>query len=150
MAVTAARHGLDVELTVSTSDFFLLDDLEEKEREFRRFIQNEFRDQAAAAGVKVAEQPVDASLIREIIESGRLAIVLVDTLLLTEEACPHWIIVHSLVGDLFVIHDPWTEVSAGESWLDAYNVPMTGADLERIARTSDPFVSAVLAVGRVS
>jgi len=150
MAVAAARHGLDVELTVTTSDFFLLDGLEENEREFRRFIQGEFRDQAAAAGVKVAEQPFDASAIRDIIESGRLAIVLVDTLLLTEEACPHWIIVHSLASDLFVIHDPWTEVNAGESWLDAYNVPMTSADLERIARTGDPSASAVLAVGPAS
>jgi hypothetical protein len=150
MAVAAARHRLNVELTVSTSDFFLLEGLEEKEREYRRFIQGEFRDQAAAAGVKVAEQPVDASLIRGIIESGRLAIVLVDELLLHEEACPHWIIVHSLAGDLFVLHDPWTEVSAGESWLDAYNVPMSGADLERIARYGDPSYGAVLSVGPAS
>jgi hypothetical protein len=147
MAVAAARHGLDVELTVTTSDFFLLEGLEEKEREFRRFIQGEFRDEAAAAGVKVAEQPFDASLIRGIVESGRLAIVLVDELLLHEEACPHWIIVHSLAGGLFVIHDPWTEVTAGESWLDAYNVPMSATDLERIARYGDPSYGAVLAVG---
>jgi hypothetical protein len=32
-------------------------------------------------------------------------------LLLHEEACPHWIVVHSVAGDLFVIHDPWTEVT---------------------------------------
>jgi Peptidase_C39 like family len=147
MAVAAARHGLDVELTVTTSEFFLLEGLEEKEREFRRFIQGEFRDQAVAAGVKVAEQLFDASLIRDIIESGRIAIVLVDELLLHEEACPHWIVVHSLAGDLFVIHDPWTEVTAGESWLDAYNVPMSGADLERIDQTGDPSYGAVLAVG---
>jgi len=150
MAVAAARHGLDVELTVTTSDFFLLEGLAENERELRRFIQGEFRDQAATAGIKVAEQPFDASLIRDIVASGRLAIVLVDELLLHDEACPHWIIVHSLAADLFVMHDPWTEVSAGESWLDAYNMPISGRDLERIAQFGDPSYGAVLAVGPAS
>lgn len=151
MAVTAARHGLDVELTVTTDGFFLLEGLEkEQDRELRQFIQGEFREQAAAAGVKVVERQFDASLVRDVISSGRLAIVLVDELLFHEEACPHWIVVHSFLDGLFVIHDPWTEVSAGESWLDAYDVPITPGDLERIARYGDPAYGAVLAVGPAS
>jgi hypothetical protein len=151
MAVAAARHGLDVELTVTGDTFFLLEGLEsEEERELRRFIQAEFREQAAAAGLKVTEKQFDAAHVRGILSSGRLAIVLVDELLLHEEACPHWIVVHSFVDGLFVIHDPWTEVAAGESWLDGYDMPISPGDLERIARYGDPAHGAVLAVGPVS
>lgn len=147
MAVAATRHGLDVELTVTGDAFFLLEGLEsEAERELRRFIQAEFRDQAAVAGVKVTEKQFDAAHVRDIISSGRLAILLVDQLLLHEEACPHWIVVHSFVDGRFVIHDPWTEAAAGESWLDAYDMPISPGDLERIARYGDPAHGAVLAV----
>lgn len=147
MAVAATRHGLDVELTVTTDSFFLLEGLEsEEDRELRRFIQAEFRQQAAAAGIKVTEKQFDAAHVRDIISSGRLAILLVDELLFHEEACPHWIVVHSFVDGAFVIHDPWTEVTAGESWLDAYDMPISPGDLERIARYGDPAHGAVLAV----
>jgi hypothetical protein len=151
MAVAATRHGLDVELTVTGDTFFLLEGLEsEGERELRRFIQAGFREQAAAAGVKVTEKQFDAAHVRDIISSGRFAILLVDQLLFHEEACPHWIVVHSLVDGMFVIHDPWTEVAAGESWLDGYDMPISPGDLERIARYGDPAHGAVLAVGPVS
>jgi hypothetical protein len=153
MAVTAARHGLDVHLAVTTDDFFLLEGLvKEPDRELRRFIQAEFREQAAAAGIKVVKAAggIGSALVRDIIAAGRLAIVLVDELLFHEEACPHWIVVHSIVDGLFVIHDPWTEVSAGESWLDAYDLPITPSDLECIARYGDPAYGAVLSVAPVS
>ncbi len=56
----------------------------------------------------------------------------------------HWILVHGLEGDHFIAHDPWSEVSQGESWLDAYDVPLSADALNRIAWTGDPPYRAML------
>jgi hypothetical protein len=148
LADAAERRGLAVALTVTTDGFFLLEGLEnEQQREVRRYIQTGFREQAADAGIAVEHRQIDASHIRDIVESGRLAIVLIDEEPFHGDTCPHWILVHSFADGVFVAHDPWTQVSAGESWLDAYDLPIRPRDLERIAAYGDPAYGAVLAVG---
>ena len=148
LAVAAARRGLAVALTVTTDGFFLLEGLEgEQQREVRRYIQTGFREQAADVGITVDHRQIDANHVRAIVESGRLAIVLIDEEPFHEETCPHWILVHSFADGVFVAHDPWTQVSAGESWLDAYDLPLRPRDLERVAAYGDPAYGAVLAVG---
>jgi len=148
LAVAAARRGLAVALTVTTDGFFLLEGLEsEQQREVRTYIQTGFRKQAADAGITVEHRQIDASHVRDIVESGRLAIVLIDEEPFHKETCPHWILVHSFADGVFVAHDPWTQVSAGESWPDAYDLPIRPRDLERIAAYGDPAYGAVLAVG---
>jgi hypothetical protein len=90
LAVAAARRGLAVALTVTTDGFFLLEGLEsEQEREVRRYIQTGFREQAADAGITVEHRQINASHVRDIVESGQLAIVLIDEEPFHEETCPH-------------------------------------------------------------
>ena len=64
------------------------------------------------------------------------------------DACPHWILVHAMDGDTFIVHDPWTETGQGESWVDAYDVPYPADALDRIAWTGQPPVRAMLTFSR--
>lgn len=146
LAVTASRHGLRPAVTVSTDSVLFLEDLRtEHDRELRRFIQGNFRTLAGRAGIHSETRAFGLDELRDLITAGGVAIVLVDELLVHGQACPHWILIHGMDCDFFIAHDPWTEVSQGESWLDGYDVPLSPSALDRIAWTGEPRYRAMLA-----
>lgn len=146
LAVVAARQGLrPAVVAVSTHEALFTENLPaEQDRELRRFIQGDFRRLAEQAGVDTQVRAFEVGELAELIEAGGLAMVLVDELLVHGEACPHWILVHGMEGDHFIVHDPWTEVGQGESWADAYDLPLSAAALDRIAWTGEPACRAML------
>lgn len=147
LAVVAARQGLPpAQVAVSTSDALFTESLPaEQDRELRQFIQAGFRRLAEQAGLDTQLRAFEVGELGDLIAAGGLAMVLVDELLVHGEACPHWILVHRLEGDHFIAHDPWSEVNQGESWVDAYDVPLAGGALDRIAWTGEPAYRAMLA-----
>jgi hypothetical protein len=150
LAVVATRHGLQpTSVTVSTDDTLFTEQLPtEQDRELRQFIQSDFRRQAEHAGLDIQLRAFEVPELRDVIASGGLAMVLVDELLVHGEACPHWILVHGLEGNHFIAHDPWSEVSQGESWLDAYDVPLSADALDQISWTGQPRYRAMLSFSR--
>lgn len=146
LAVAASRQGLrPAAVTVSTSDALFTEHLpSEQDRELRRFIQGDFRRLAEQARVDLQLRAFEVGELAALISGGGVAIVLVDELLVHGEACPHWILVHGMEGDHFIAHDPWTEVGQGESWVDAYDVPLSAAALDQIAWTGHPAYRSML------
>jgi len=150
LAVTASRQGLHPLVVINTQDTLFTEDMKnEQDRELRAFIQDGFRDEAGQRGIETQLRAFDIADLRTVLASGGTALVLVDTVLVTGDLCPHWIFAHSLhrdagAGEYFLIHDPWTEWEQGESWVDAYNVPLTADALDKIAWTGTPAVRAML------
>ena len=150
LTVTAAGQGLQPLVTISTRDALFTEDLEsEQERQLRAFIQEGFRDEAAQSGIETRLRAFGIADLRTVLAAGGAALVLVDTLLVTGDRCPHWIFAHGLhhdaaAGEHFLIHDPWTEWEQGESWADAYHVPVTADALDKLAWTGDPAVRAMV------
>jgi hypothetical protein len=150
LAVTAGQQGLHPLVVINTQDTLFTEDLKnEQERELRAFIQAGFRDEVGQWGIETELRAFDIADLRAVLASGGTALVLVDTVLVTGDLCPHWIFAHSLhhdaeAGEYFLIHDPWTEWEQGESWVDAYNVPLTADALDKIAWTGTPAVRAML------
>jgi hypothetical protein len=151
LAVTAAGQGLHPLVVTNTRETLFTEDLEsEQERQLRAFIQDGFRDEAGQAGIETLLRAFDINDLRAVLAAGGAALVLIDTLLVTGDRCPHWIFAHGLhhdaaAGEYFLIHDPWTEWEQGESWADAYHVPVTTDALDKIAWTGDPAVRAMVA-----
>ena len=147
LALAAKRRGLDVDLTVTTDAFMLLEEFHsEKERDVRRYFQMRFREAVAATDIKVRREAVTSAQIRAALDSGRLALLLVDEAPFGIEPCPHWIMVHSFVDGVFVVHDPWVDPAMGETWLDGRDLPLLPADVERLAAFGSPPYTALLAV----
>ena len=146
LAVVAARQGLRPgAVTVSTQRALFTEHLPtEQDRDLRRFIQGDFRRLAEQAGIDTQLREFEMSELAGVVASGGLAMVLVDELLVHGEACPHWILVHGLEDGHFIAHDPWSETGQGESWVDAYDVPLSAAALDQIAWTGDPRYRAML------
>jgi predicted double-glycine peptidase len=145
LALTASRQGMTPRLFVSTTEALFLEELTtEQDRDLRRFIQDGFRDEAARAGIEAELRAFDVAELRDVLAAGGSAIVLVDELLVHGDKCPHWIVVHGLVGEHFLAHDPWTEHGQGESWVDGYHLPLAAEALDKIAWTGEPPARAML------
>jgi peptide/nickel transport system ATP-binding protein len=149
LAVAAHGRGVRPRIVISTDGTLFLGEVKtEQERELRRFIQDGFKHRARQAGIETERRTFDIGELERVIRAGGAAMVLVDELLVHGDVCGHWILVHAMEGDVFLAHDPWTEVSQGESWVDGYDVPYPADALDRIAWSDQPPSRAMLTFTR--
>lgn len=145
LALAASARGLTPTVTTSTDETLFLENVEtEHEIDLRRYIQSSFREQSRYSGIQSSLHPFSVEDLAAVIRAGGAAIVLVDELLVHGQECPHWILVHGMEGDIFLAHDPWTEPSMGESWVDSYDLPLPPSALDQIAWTGSPRYRAML------
>jgi hypothetical protein len=149
LALAASGQRLTPRIVISTDEaLFLNEGGTEQERELGRFIQGGFAGRAAEAGIETERRAFDIAELEKVIRAGGAAILLVDEVLVHGDVCPHWILVHAMDGDAFIVHDPWTETGQGESWVDGYDVPYPAGGLDRIAWTGQPPIRAMLTFTR--
>jgi hypothetical protein len=147
LALAAHRRGAQPSLTLSTTEATLLELCDtDSERDTRRFIQTGFRAELARRGVQVDTAVFELDEVRRALGTGAFVLVLIDQLGMHAESCPHWIVVHSLSGDVFYANDPWTDAELGESFLDGRDLPLPAATLDRLAWYGRPAYRALLVV----
>jgi hypothetical protein len=88
----------------------------------------------------------DLADLRALVERRGIALVVVDEMGMHGESTCHWILVHALHDGVFVVHDPWTEVVNGESWVDSHNLPVSPDSLDSWARCGSPEFRAMIAL----
>ncbi|WP_084517733.1 peptidase C39 family protein [Microtetraspora niveoalba] len=134
LALAAADRGAVPEVLLSTEQPTLLElCTTDEERDLRRFIQSGFRADLAERGITVETTVFDLDRLRAVLADGAIALVLIEQLGMHAEPSPHWITVHSVDGDIFYANDPWTDADLGETYLDALDLPLPSATLDRLA-----------------
>ncbi|BAJ27405.1 MULTISPECIES: peptidase C39 family protein [Kitasatospora] len=140
LALAAADEGARARVLLSTEEPVLLElCVNDEERDLRAFLQDGFRREAAARGLDVRTEAFSLDTLRTALAGGAVALVLIEQFGMHDESCPHWITVHGTAGpDVFLAHDPWTDANFGESWLDAVDLPLPAATLDRLAWYGTP------------
>ncbi|MEU5099217.1 peptidase C39 family protein [Streptomyces sp. NPDC020996] len=139
LALAAADLGAAPEVLLSTERPVLLELCRtDEERDLRAFIQRGFRAEAAERGLDVRTEPFGLDTLRTALADGAVALVLIEEFGMHDESCPHWIVVHDVDGDVFHAHDPWTDAHLGETYLDAQDLPLPAATLDRLAWYGKP------------
>ncbi|WP_084464184.1 peptidase C39 family protein [Microtetraspora fusca] len=139
LALAAADRGAVPEVLLSTEQPTLLElCTTDEERDLRRFIQSGFRADLAERGITVETTVFDLDRLRAVLADGAIALVLIEQLGMHAEPSPHWITVHSVDGDIFYANDPWTDADLGETYLDALDLPLPSATLDRLAWYGTP------------
>lgn len=147
LAVAAADLGARPQVTLSTDQPILLELCDtDEERELRGFLQGEFRARAAEQGLQVRTETFDLEELRAALDTGAVVLVLIEQAPMHAESCPHWIAVHSAVGDIFYANDPWTDADLGETFLDGVDLPLPAATLDRLAWYGTPAYRSMLVV----
>jgi len=139
LGVAAALRGAEPEVVMSTEAPTLLELCQtDEERDLRGFLQAEFRAELIGRGRPARTEVFDLDTIREGLQNGAVALVLIEQLGMHAEASPHWITVHGMAGEVFLAHDPWTDAHLGESFVDAVDLPLPPATLDRLAWYGHP------------
>ncbi len=141
LALAAADRGAVPEVVLSTEEPILLELCRtDEERDLRAFIQAGFRAETAARGIDVETAAFDLDRLRGALDDGGVALVLIEQFGMHAESCPHWITVHGVSGDgdVFYVNDPWTDADLGETWVDALDLPLPAATLDRLAWYGTP------------
>ncbi|MEZ0075929.1 peptidase C39 family protein [Planotetraspora sp. GP83] len=139
LALAAAGRGAVPEVLLSTEEPILLELCRtDEERDLRAFIQSGFRAELAGRGIAVETTAYDLGRLREALDGGAIALVLIEQLGMHAESCPHWITVHGFDGDVFYANDPWTDADLGETYADALDLPLPAATLDRLAWYGSP------------
>ncbi|GLW99574.1 peptidase C39 family protein [Microtetraspora sp. NBRC 16547] len=134
LALAAADRGAVPEVLLSTERPTLLELCRtDEERDLRQFIQSGFRSELAGRGIAVETTAFDLDQLRAALADGAIVLVLIEQLGMHAEPSPHWITVHSVDGDIFYANDPWTDADLGETYLDALDLPLPAATLDRLA-----------------
>lgn len=107
LAVTLHRHGLRPEVHVSHPGPYFLDGVRsEDKRRVMRVVHSEFRREAGALGIPTTFAPLGERALREALDSGACAIVLVAGYHLSRGRTPHWVFVYGHADRCILLHDP--------------------------------------------
>lgn len=145
MALAAAKRGLATRLFMSTEEPVLLDrGNTEAKRDLMRFVQADFKAKALASPIAIENREFDIAEIRDAVAGGAIAVLLIDQTESHGYRAPHWIVVHSVKDDIFLVNDPWIDRPAFETGADAHDVPISLFALDRMAWYGEPRYRAAI------
>jgi len=113
-------------------------------RALRAELQQISRDDAESRGLPIRPARLGIDELADAVGRGRLALLLVDETLMHGDLEPHWVLAHATRGEVFLIQDPWVDAEHGESWVDAHDLPVRAADLDRMMNWGDPGYRGVI------
>ena len=102
------------------------------DRSFREELQANSLQRALESDIAVRRERVSINDIATRVQAGELALLLIDLQPMFGFAVPHWVLAHTAADGVVLITDPWISVKWGESWVDAHEVPVAYAELDRM------------------
>ena len=118
------------------------------DRAFREELQANSLRKALASDIAVRRDRVPVDEIAARVGGGELALLLIDLEPMFGFAVPHWVLAHAAADGVVVIDDPWISATWGETWVDAHELPVSTADLDRMLAWGDEGYRGVVFVTR--
>lgn len=91
------------------------------------------RAEAGRLGVTVDARRLSVAGIREAVGRREHVLLLVSLATMQGFDVPHWVLCHGAVPGAVVVGDPWFNAAAGESWVDAYLLPVADQALDAMS-----------------
>ncbi|WP_284278093.1 peptidase C39 family protein [Mesorhizobium huakuii] len=149
LALVAHRRGLRVEILMSSAEPIFLDRASSEERRgLMSFVQEGFKREAEAASLPIEARAFAVEEIGQALDRGLSALVLIDQAPMMGHTCPHWVLVHGHGDGVYFLNDPWIEPDRLEQPMDAVDLPVRAAELDRMAWYGNPAYRAAVLVGR--
>jgi hypothetical protein len=102
------------------------------DRGFRAELQANSLRKALGSDIAVHRERIPIGDVEARVRAGELALLLIDLEPMYGFAVPHWVLAHAAADGVIVIDDPWISVNWGETWVDAHELPIATADLDRM------------------
>ena len=118
------------------------------DRSFREELQASSLRKALDSDIAVRRERVTVDEIAARLEAGELALLLIDLEPMFGFTVPHWVLAHAAADGVVIIDDPWISATWGETWVDAHELPIAVADLDRMLAWGDEGYRGVVFVRR--
>lgn len=147
LALAATSRGYPVKVFMSTSEAILIDrGNTEAKRELMKFVQADFKTRVLDAGIAVEERAFTIAELRDAVAGGSIAVVLIDQRETHGRTVPHWVVVHAVNEEHFLVNDPWFEADVLETSADVIDLPIRDAVFDRMAWYGEPPYRAALII----
>ncbi len=148
LALAAATRGAPAQVLISTAEPILTEHhTEDWARDTSAFLQREYADRAADAGATAEVRAVEVAELLDVVDAGRVALVLIDQSPMHDDADPHWVLAYGRLGDVLLVDDPWTDEHLGETWVDGAALAVPLPLMDALAGFGDPRYRAVVVLG---
>lgn len=117
---------------------------DESERMLRIDLQQESLRQAEELGLPVERRWIEVAEIADLVRDGAQVLLLIDLTELVADPTPHWVLATDVVDGALVVSDPWVHYPNGETWVDAFALPIPLADVDLVTRWGDPAYRGVI------
>jgi ribosomal-protein-alanine acetyltransferase len=135
LALAAHRRGFPVEILVTDPGLLFLQSVRsEEKREAMKLVQEDFRREAKKARIPLRHKRLSMKELRRLLDEGAMPILLVSSYRIWGEKVPHWVLVTGHHGNTFFLHDPFVDYKERRTRMESANMPVTTAELERMAR----------------
>lgn len=149
LALAAKCRGAKPEIYLSRQGVLFLDGVRsEAKKEILNRVHADFKSRVKSAGIPCHRKGLTPQILREVIESGGIALVLISSYRLYGEKSPHWVVVTG-IDDIFVcFHDPSVDEALHESDTDRMNVPIRLNDFFKMAQFGRDQLKAAVVISR--
>ncbi|WP_449281400.1 peptidase C39 family protein [Leucobacter sp.] len=116
----------------------------ESERMLRTDLQLESLRQAEEMGLPIERRWIEVAEIAHLVRDGAQVLLLIDLTELIADPTPHWVLATDVVDGALVVSDPWVQYPNGETWVDAFALPIPFAGIDLVTRWGDPAYRGVI------
>ena len=135
LALAAHRRGFKVSVYASEPGAMFTASVRSGEKKaVMELVQQDFRDQLIAAGVRQLDAPLTTEALRHHLAAGALPVVLISSYRIYHEKSPHWVVVTGADDRLIYVHDPYVDENRQRSATDSVNLPIRREDFVNMAR----------------
>ena len=145
LALSAHRRGFDLEIHVNEDHVFLVDSVRSPEKkEVMRLVQEDWIEELSQLPVVLRRGSLGVEALRQKMEAGGIALVLISSYRIYGERFPHWVVVTGFDDHYIYVHDPLVDAAEGETVTDSINMPIPHREFQRMARYGKAGQKAVL------
>jgi ribosomal protein S18 acetylase RimI-like enzyme/predicted double-glycine peptidase len=133
LALAAKKRGFEVSAFISTDKPLFLEGVRtEKKKEIMRTVDQQFRERAKKAKIKIHMADLTQKQIAAALARQHAVIILISTFLMDGKKAPHWVTVTGMDEDCIYVHDPEVKEKLQDA-LDCQHIPIAREHFARMS-----------------
>lgn len=145
LALAAWRRDFHTTLITNRSEIPFINGVRsEQKKSVIECVHQDFLAQIAQSDIQQRHATVDVALLRDYLDTGALALVLISSYRLNQTKSPHWVVLASISDTFVYFHDPHIDWDDDKTLTDSLYVPVTHKEFNRILGYGKPRYQAAV------
>lgn len=145
LALAAWRRSFKTTLITNSDDVPFINGVRNDDKKaVMECVHQDFMRQLTVSDVAQQKRPLDVSILREYLNQGALAVVLISSYRLNRNKSPHWVVLVSISDTFVYFHDPDIDWEDDKTLTDSFYVPVSHKEFNRMLGYGKPRYQAAV------